>query len=294
VRGKRRLRIDVEDRHGHQFRQYVDTFEHCGFAVGRLGDPAEGRPDVILQMNPRTRLHPDAPTIASVHYDRLVDDLLTGSEAGHVMAARFRHWLVKRACDAKTLVDLYGVEAGVAPYFYADLADAPAPDPDAPHDLLCASYVNRFAHRGGGRGWEVFREVRDRLGARCVLYGTDAPSGAVRDDAARFRRARFTLHVKHHGYVCNAVVRSLAAGVPVVMDAKTWDRGRYEGVLDPDGGIAVLSGPDEIVAFMEETRGDAYAALVAAAWAQGERFRRPPGPLGDLVTLVLRCAGSHG
>jgi hypothetical protein len=90
--------------------------------------------------------------------------------------------------------------------------------------------------------------------------------------------------------VCNAVVRSLCAGVPVVMDRRTFEVGRYESFLTPPCGLVVLDTVDEIASFVRDTDVGEYARLSGDAYASAARFREPPRDLSALDRLLRRCA----
>jgi len=294
VREPESLCIHVENEHGHQFRQYQALFALLGHRVFALGDPEAPPPDLVVAMLPRQdrRLCSEAPVLASVHNRKRLDALAGRTPEGMAMAARHGHWLVKREADAAALRDAYGVETAVAPYYYPDLAGAGPPDPARPVALLCASYINRYDRVGRGRGFERFELVRQTLGEGCAWYGAGSAHGVVVDDAVAFRRARFTLNLKHWGYVCNAVVRSLCAGVPVVMDRRSFEIGRYEGFLAPRCGLVVLDTVHEIAAFVRDLPAAPYAALSREADESAARFRRPPQDLSALDALLRRCAAT--
>lgn len=69
------------------------------------------------------------------------------------------------------------------------------------------------------------------------LYG--APSNMV-DDIEKLKEARWLLHIKPTGVLCNAVIRALACGVPVIMDTQTFNNGWYEKVIRHGHNAIVL------------------------------------------------------
>lgn len=60
-----------------------------------------------------------------------------------------------------------------------------------------------------------------------TLYGNGNPAGGVSDRDA-LREAKFLLHLKPTGCVCQAVIKAIASGVPVLTDEDTWRCGLYE------------------------------------------------------------------
>ncbi len=53
------------------------------------------------------------------------------------------------------------------------------------------------------------------------LYGTPDPV----NDVEKFKDTRWLLHIKTNGFVCNAVMKALACGVPVILDEMSWRNG---------------------------------------------------------------------
>lgn len=62
--------------------------------------------------------------------------------------------------------------------------------------------------------------------------------------------ARYVIHVKYWGHVCNAVVKSLALGTPVLMDEETFRKGRYKAYLRHGENALVLPTKAEIIQYL--------------------------------------------
>jgi len=62
--------------------------------------------------------------------------------------------------------------------------------------------------------------------------------------------ARYTIHIKYWGHVCNAVVKSLALGTPVIMDEVTFNKGRYKSYIRHGENALVFKTKEEIVAYL--------------------------------------------
>lgn len=86
-----------------------------------------------------------------------------------------------------------------------------------------------------------------------IEYGY--PSNPVSTDDANViqQNARYTIHIKYWGHVCNAVVKSLALGTPVIMDEKTFKIGKYEAYLKHGHNSLVFKNKKEIVGFLNST-----------------------------------------
>ena len=114
-----------------------------------------------------------------------------------------------------------------------------------------------------------FDRLNAILGERFVVnYGKESPNGEV-DDLSTMRRARATVHVKDGQVACNAVVRSMAVGTPVLMDRKTWHDCFFDGIQ----GIRVRDSVEELasdisrLAFDDEWLQDSCDE----AWASAHR-----------------------
>jgi len=60
-------------------------------------------------------------------------------------------------------------------------------------------------------------------------FGYGSRYGIV-DDLTYMKSAKATVHIKDKGLVCNATIRSLALGTPVVMDRATYNNGYYDSI----------------------------------------------------------------
>lgn len=75
------------------------------------------------------------------------------------------------------------------------------------------------------------------LGA--LVYGQGNDLGE-KDDSLIFKEGmKALLHIKRCGYLCNAVVKAISHGVPIIMDRGTYDFG-YQDILVPGYNMAVL------------------------------------------------------
>lgn len=75
------------------------------------------------------------------------------------------------------------------------------------------------------------------LGA--LIYGQGNDLGE-KDDSLIFKEGMKALvHIKRCGYLCNAVVKAISYGVPIIMDIGTYDFG-YQDILVPGYNMAVL------------------------------------------------------
>jgi hypothetical protein len=103
--------------------------------------------------------------------------------------------------------------------------------------------------------WPIASEKMRRLNTISMVtvenFGFGSPSGVV-DDLAYMRKAKGTVHLKDQGLTCNAPIRSLALGTPVVMDYDTYNNGYYDNIT----GITVVNSLDDLANEIEKLDSD--------------------------------------
>lgn len=158
----------------------------------------------------------------------------------------------------------------------------PRPELDPAHREGVYSYISDYPLRWP-QAFSRFRAVDRMLSPQKLVYfGKGSPAGTV-DDLQRMRRSRVTLHLKDRGVCCNAVIRSMAMGTPVVMDRITYSRGHFDCI----DGLLIRDNPASLAAILKGLSEDdalwtrAATATLAAARRQftfdaafGQRFRR--------------------
>jgi len=77
------------------------------------------------------------------------------------------------------------------------------------------------------RYWPKQWEQAKTITSEDTLYGDDNPAGTI-DDRRALREAKFLLHLKPTGSTCQAVVKAIASGVPVLTDEATWKAGLFD------------------------------------------------------------------
>jgi hypothetical protein len=75
------------------------------------------------------------------------------------------------------------------------------------------------------------------LGA--LVYGQGNELGEANDHDLFKQGMKALFHVKRCGYLCNAVIKGISYGVPIIMDRTTWDYG-YQDILIPNYNMAVF------------------------------------------------------
>jgi hypothetical protein len=75
------------------------------------------------------------------------------------------------------------------------------------------------------------------LGA--LVYGQGNDLGEANDHELFKEGMKALFHVKRCGYLCNAVIKAISYGVPIIMDRGTYDFG-YQDILIPGYNMAVV------------------------------------------------------
>jgi hypothetical protein len=117
-----------------------------------------------------------------------------------------------------------------------------------PPYVACPDY-DRTAGVGEIVGMVHDQDKRDPEGyawakkAGILVLGTESPTWDALDV---FRTLRWLWHVKTVGYICNAVVKALVCGVPILMNQRTFDLGGYDSFLIPDMHVLIRDTPEEL------------------------------------------------
>jgi hypothetical protein len=92
-------------------------------------------------------------------------------------------------------------------------------------------------------------------------------------DLDALKEAKWLLHIKYDGFVCNAVMKALACGVPVIMDTKTWKNGSFEAYVIHDHNAIVLP-TDELKEFLENCPAEQYERIKKTCVEEAPRWRK--------------------
>lgn len=104
-----------------------------------------------------------------------------------------------------------------------------------------------------------------------TIYGT--PDNVVNDVEA-LKDARWLVHLKRTSYVCNAVVKALGCGVPVIMDTETFHNGLFERyVRHNENGIVLPA--DQIKGYLDTVDEATYARIKATCLAEAPKLNTP-------------------
>jgi hypothetical protein len=106
------------------------------------------------------------------------------------------------------------------------------------------SYINYYENFPNS--YNKFLKINSLLNDydfKVINFGMNHEKPNVVNDLEYMVKAKATLHLKDFGGVCNAVIRSLACGTPVIMDNSTYDNGFYHDIK----GISLINDIKDII-----------------------------------------------
>jgi hypothetical protein len=125
---------------------------------------------------------------------------------------------------------------------------------------LIQNYANRFP-----------QDYKVALTITPDLYG--CPSREVNDIQA-LADAKWLLHLKGENiFVCNAVSKALACGVPVAMDEDTWRVGHFQALVK-DGHNAIVRPRDKMKDALASMTDEEYARIKQTCVEEAFRYKR--------------------
>lgn len=132
---------------------------------------------------------------------------------------------------------------------------------------LILNYEQRFPVE-----YRIAYSIADQLvGADSIVF---AHEKLKHRDLDALQEAKWLLHIKHDGFVCNAVVKALACGVPVIMDDKTYINCSFQGIIRHNWNAIVLPA-DELKEFLETCPPETYQRIKQTCVEEAHRYRRP-------------------
>jgi len=118
--------------------------------------------------------------------------------------------------------------------------------------------INKYKHTAAKRKWKkpansykIFRHIADNVSKfQFDRYGSPDNKRSFDESNQLQSDARYTIHIKYWGHVCNAVVKSLALGTPVLTDEATFQKGRYKSYLRHGKNALVFKTKEEIIQYL--------------------------------------------
>jgi len=188
-----------------------------------------------------------------------------------------KYWFTKDESEA-AVFRRAGLQVLAVPYFYSDITPS-AREWDRAAQVEINGFFNGMGSRSPQDFVDAFR-IKSEV-SHVHFHGNDAldPQASA---PAEFAKSKFTLHLKRqaHGppYWCNSVARSVAAGVPVVMDRESWRRGLFGPLVVHNVSGVVLDSVQEIIAYLKHVPDDEYIRLRNSTLRYGRFLREPPSP----------------
>lgn len=121
--------------------------------------------------------------------------------------------------------------------------------------------INNYKSTAGEVKWrkpensyKVYLEIAGNCKAFSFIhYGAPNNQIAFDESLSIQFNARYTIHIKYWGHVCNAVVKSLALGTPVLMDETTFLKGRYKAYLTHRHNALIFKDKNEIINYLNSS-----------------------------------------
>jgi len=126
------------------------------------------------------------------------------------------------------------------------------------------SLVNKYQERFP-KEYELAKTITDEV------YGS--PDRAV-DDVAALKDAKWLLHLKPEGFTCNAVLKAVSCGIPVITDTHTHNNTFLENIVKHDDNGIVLPA-DQIKNYLNTVDEATYKRIKANCVAQSEKLKTP-------------------
>ena len=170
-----------------------------------------------------------------------------------------RYWITKKESEVQMLNTygaVYGLKSIAMPYVYNDVKIVDG-EWNAQTQSEINGYISGLLERFLDdfiRSWKV-KKTLEQQDIMVHLHGShvydmDPP---VPHEDPEFSKSKCTLHLKvsEGTYWCNAVARSIAAGIPVITDLATYNIGLFDGMIQHNVSGVVLEDINEIIHFIK-------------------------------------------
>ena len=192
-----------------------------------------------------------------------------------------KYWFTKDEREAQVFRRA-GLKVLAIPYFYTDITPA-AGEWDRVRQVEINGFFNDMGSRSPQDFVDAYRIKRDLANLNVHFHGNDALDSRAENDRTEFAKSKFTVHIKHQSggppYWCNSVARSVASGVPVVMDKASWHRGLFESLVIHNVSGMVLESTQDIITYLRQVSDDEYIRLRNSTLHFGRFLREPPSPM---------------
>lgn len=98
--------------------------------------------------------------------------------------------------------------------------------------------------------YDIFQFIKEKSKSKIEFY--DPSIGKSCKDTEVLMRTKYYLHIKYWGHVCNAPLKALALGIPVIMDSTTYFLGCYSYYLQNGLNCLILEKPEDIIKIIND------------------------------------------
>ena len=154
--------------------------------------------------------------------------------------------------ENQSLLSSLNIKSFFAPNIYPDLKNLINSDFESSEVSSFINYYKLFASKNlynDINSYEVFESIK-KIYDKVELY--DSTTEKKDKDIDVLIKTKYCLHIKYWGHVCNAPLKSLALGVPVIMDSITYNMGCYSYYLQHQFNCLVLQNPEDILKVLKD------------------------------------------
>lgn len=169
--------------------------------------------------------------------------------------------------------------------------------PDSHRENVMRCYIHAYGHR-----FHAAKQKAANISMECGIpiefYGDDEYGGTLRNDEVRGKMqwSKWTIHIKHEGYMCNAPLKSLIHGTPVITDFETIKMNSAWSYLIPGVTCVAHDDPAMIAQMVKGMSEGDWRWLSMSAQKVGKEFnldgrdRKEFPQTGSFARLLERAA----
>lgn len=131
-----------------------------------------------------------------------------------------------------------------------------------------------FSSRCQYNGQNAHEEFRKIVNASPSWHIINYGDPEVCNDVLTLKEYRYLMHIKYWGHVCNAVVKALALGIPVLMDRATMNIGKYAAYVQHGHNGLVFETTKDIIDYLNDHKreNETYEILKMNCLAEADKY----------------------
>lgn len=165
--------------------------------------------------------------------------------------------------------------------------------PDSHRENVMRCYIHAYGHR-----FHAAKQKAANISMECGIpiefYGDDEYGGTLRNDEVRGKMqwSKWTIHIKHEGYMCNAPLKSLIHGTPVITDFETIKMNGAWSYLIPGVTCVAHDDPAMIAQMVKGMSEEDWRKLSVNCKLHGAKFNEgiDPWAIGSWHVFLERAA----